>query len=162
MTVTNVHKDPQNLTMTATVAFDAPVERVWQMWANPRLLERWWGPPTFPATFVEHDLNPGGRATYFMTGPEGEKYHGWWRFITVSAPHALAVEDGFSDVDGKPNLEMPTTMFRVTLASSADGGTVMSIASTFNSLEQMEQLVEMGMEEGLTAALGQIDGLLAE
>ena len=97
-----------------------------------------------------------------MTGPEGEKFHGWWRIITVSEPHGLAVEDGFSDADGNPNLEMPTTIFRVTLELRADGGTRMSIASTFNSLEQMEQLVEMGMEEGLAAALGQIDGLLAE
>lgn len=162
MTVTNIHKDPQSLTMTVTAEFDAAVERVWHMWANPRLLERWWGPPMFPATFVEHELTPGGRATYVMTGPEGEQFHGWWRVITVSAPHGFEVEDGFSDAEGNPNLEMPTTMFRVTLESSADGGTRMSIASTFNSIEQMEQLVEMGMEEGLAAALGQIDGLLAE
>lgn len=161
MTVTNMHKDPQTLTMTVSAEFDAPVERVWQMWANPRLLERWWGPPTFPATFVYHNLVPDGRATYFMTGPDGGQYHGWWRVITVSAPYGLAFEDGFSDGDGSPNLEMPMTIGRVTLESRPDGGTRMSIASTFNSLEQMEQLVEMGMEEGLAAALGQIDGILA-
>ena len=50
MTVTNVHKDPEALTMTITAEFDAPVERVWQLWADPRQLERWWGPPTYPAT----------------------------------------------------------------------------------------------------------------
>ena len=61
MTVTNVHKDPDARTMTITAEFDAPVERVWQMWADPRQLERWWGPPTYPATFVDHDLSPGGR-----------------------------------------------------------------------------------------------------
>ncbi|CAB4858433.1 unannotated protein [freshwater metagenome] len=162
MTVTNIHKDLESLTMTVTAGFDAPVERVWQMWSNPRLLERWWGPPMFPATFVQHDLSPGAGVTYFMTGPDGDQYHGWWRVITVSAPHGLAFEDGFSDADGNPNLEMPTTMGRVTLESSADGGTSMSIASTFNSREQMEQLVDMGMEEGLAAAVGQIDDLLAE
>ena len=73
MTVTSVHKDPEALTMTITAEFDAPVEQVWQMWADPRQLERWWGPPTYPATVVDHDLTPGGRVTYFMTGPEGDK-----------------------------------------------------------------------------------------
>ena len=45
--------------------------RVWQLWADPRLLERWWGPPGFPATFEHHDLTPGGTITYFMSGPDG-------------------------------------------------------------------------------------------
>ena len=56
MTVTNVEKNKDNLTMTITAEFDAPVERVWQLWENPRLLERWWGPPTYPATFTEFQL----------------------------------------------------------------------------------------------------------
>ena len=72
MTVTNVHKDPDALTMAITVELDATVERAWQLWADPRQLERWWGPPGYPATFVDHDLVGGGRVTYFMTSPEGE------------------------------------------------------------------------------------------
>ena len=60
MTVTAVDKDPTTRTMRITAEFDAPVERVWQLWSDPRLLERWWGPPTYPATFDEHDLTPGG------------------------------------------------------------------------------------------------------
>lgn len=48
MTVTSSHKDPDALTMTITAEFDAPVERVWQLWENPRQLERWWGPPSYP------------------------------------------------------------------------------------------------------------------
>ena len=39
------------LTLTITAEFNAPVTRVWELWENPRLLERWWGPPTYPATF---------------------------------------------------------------------------------------------------------------
>ena len=162
MTVTNIHKDPENLTMTMTVDFDAGVERVWQMWANPRLLERWWGPPSFPATVGQHDLIPGGGVTYFMTGPEGEQYHGWWRVISVAAPHVLEIEDGFADDAGIPNPDMPTTRMRVNLDERSDGGTRMAMVSTFGSLEQMLQLVEMGMEEGMLAAAGQIDALLVD
>ena len=52
MTVTAVRKDPDALTMTLTAEFEASPERVWQLWADPRQLERWWGPPTYPATFT--------------------------------------------------------------------------------------------------------------
>jgi uncharacterized protein YndB with AHSA1/START domain len=160
MTVKEVTKDPATLTMVVTAEFDAPVERVWQLWADPRQLERWWGPPTYPATVVDHDLVPGGTVTYFMTGPEGDKHGGWWRVLAVDAPHSLEVQDGFSDDTGSPNPDMPSTIMRVVL-SEEGGGTKMVMTSTFPSLEAMEQLTDMGMEEGLRAAMAQMDVVLA-
>ena len=159
MSVTHVNKDTENLTMTITAAFAAPVEQVWSVWSDPRKLERWWGPPTYPATVVEHELTPGGGVAYFMTGPEGDRHAGWWRVLEVEAPHRLAFEDGFADEAGEPNPDMPTTVTRVSLRAD-DGGTTMEIETTFPSPEAMEKLVEMGMEEGITLAIGQIDGLL--
>ena len=162
MPLIDMHKDLDGLTLVVTAQFKAPVARVWQLWADPRQLERWWGPPTYPATFVDHDLRPEGRVTYYMTGPEGEKFHGWWRIIAVEAPRQLQLEDGFADDNGKPNLEMPTTLTQVNLNDGAPGETRMTIETTFPSLEAMEQMVAMGMEEGFAGALGQIDGILAE
>jgi uncharacterized protein YndB with AHSA1/START domain len=159
MTVKDVQKDLAAGTMTITAEFDAPVERVWQVWADPRQLEQWWGPPTWPATFVEHDLTPGGTVTYFMTGPDGEQSRGWWKVTAVEPPHRLEVEDGFADDSGTPNLDMPVTVMRMTL-SDEGGRTRMQIESTFPSTEAMEQMVNMGMEEGITLAIGQIDDLL--
>ena len=97
MPVTSVHKDPEALTMTISAEFDAPIETVWDLWENPRLLERWWGPPTYPATFVDHDLVPGAMVTYFMTGPDGDQARGWWRVLAVERPRHLEIEDGFAD-----------------------------------------------------------------
>jgi uncharacterized protein YndB with AHSA1/START domain len=159
MTVTSVRKDPQALTMTVNAEFAAPIDRVWRMWEDPRLLERWWGPPTYPATVVDHDLSPGGSVTYYMTGPEGDQPRGWWRVTSVDAPHRLEFEDGFADDAGNPNLEMPTMIMRVTLTETG-GGTRMEIETTFPSAEAMEQIIAMGMEEGMAEALGQIDDLL--
>jgi len=162
VTVTSVHKDPEAMTMTITAEFQAPIERVWQLWENPRQLERWWGPPTYPATFVDHDLIPGGSVTYFMTGPEGDKPHGWWHVLAVDAPHRLEFEDGFADDAGVPNPDMPTMTIRVALNEQPDGGTQMTIETAFPSPEAMEQLISMGHEEGITLAIGQIDELLRE
>ena len=162
MTVTDVRKDPEAMTMTITSEFDAAIDRVWQLWENPRQLERWWGPPTYPATFVDHDLSAGGRVSYFMTGPEGDKSAGWWRVLEVDKPHRLEFEDGFADDAGQPNPDMPTMIMRVTLQEQPGGGTRMAIETKFPSLESLEQMVSMGMEEGMVSALGQIDDILAD
>ena len=160
MTVLSVRKDPEQLSMTITSEFAAPIERVWRMWDDPRQLERWWGPPTYPATFLEHDLTTGGTVTYLMTGPDGDTPRGWWQVTSVEAPHRLEFLDGFADEAGEPNPDMPTMTMLVTLEEGAGGVTTMSIETRFPSLEVMEQMATMGMEEGITAAVGQIDGLL--
>jgi uncharacterized protein YndB with AHSA1/START domain len=147
--------------MTIEAEFPAPVTRVWQLWDDPRQLERWWGPPTYPATVHDHDLRPGGQVTYSMTGPDGDKHRGWWRIVAVDAPRGLEFEDGFADADGNPDPKLPTITVRVRIAERPEGGTRMEITSTFPSVEAMDQLIAMGMEEGMAAALGQIDELLA-
>ena len=162
MTVTDLRKDTQSLTMTLDAEFDASPERVWQLWADPRQLERWWGPPTYPATFTAHDLRPGGRAEYHMTGPEGDQPRGYWEIIEVDPPRHILVHDGFANADGSPNRDMPEGEMRVAIEAIGDGRTRMSIESTFPSVEVMEQLLSMGMEEGLKQAVGQIDAILAE
>jgi uncharacterized protein YndB with AHSA1/START domain len=161
MSIVSTTKDPEALTLTIVAEFAAPPARVWQVWSDPRQLERWWGPPTWPATFEQHDVVVGGASHYYMTGPEGEKARGWWRFLALDEPRLLEFEDGFADESGEPNPAMPTTRGRVELEETA-AGTRMTVTSSFGTVEQMEQLVEMGMVEGMTLAMGQIDQLLAE
>lgn len=160
MSITTIDKDLDQLTMTVTAEYDVTPERAWQLWADPRQLERWWGPPTHPATVQEHDLTPGGRVTYFMTSPEGERYHGWWGVREVEAPRLLVVEDGFADSAGVPNPEMPTSVMRVEILDRP-GGVRVVISSRWPTLEAMEQVIAMGVEEGLRGAMGQIDEILA-
>ena len=79
--VTQIHKDAATRTMTVTAEFDASIERVWRLWSDPRQLERWWGPPMYPATVVDHDFTVGGAVNYYMTGPAGDQPRGWWRTL---------------------------------------------------------------------------------
>jgi uncharacterized protein YndB with AHSA1/START domain len=160
MSVISVDKDFDRLTLTLVAEFDAPIERVWQLWADPRHLERWWGPPSHPATVERHDLTPGGDVTYFMTGPEGEKHRGWWRVTSVDPPKSLEFTDGFADQDGTPVADMPTTTVQVEL-SERDSGTRMVLRSVFDSRDQMEQVVNIGAPEVLRESVGQMDALLA-
>lgn len=159
MSVTSVDKDFDNLTIRLIADFDAPAERVWDLWADPRKLERWWGPPGYPATFTDHDLSPGGKTAYYMTGPEGDQFHGWWRVESVDPPRSLEFVDGFADENGNPLDDMPSTTVQVRF-SEHDGGTRMEIGSVCATREQMDQLVEMGAVEGITQSVGQMDALL--
>jgi uncharacterized protein YndB with AHSA1/START domain len=162
MTVTAVRKDAQALTMTLDAEFEATPERVWQLWADPRQLERWWGPPGYPATFTKHDLVPGSRVEYHMTTPAGDQPKGYWDVVDADAPHRLVVRDGFANDDGTPNDAMPSGEMRVTIEAVNDGRTQMSIVSIFPTAEAMEQLLAMGQEEGMREAVGQIDDILAQ
>ena len=158
MPVTDVDKDFDALTMTITARFDAPIARVWQVWSDPRQLERWWGPPSHPSTFVEHELTVGARTTYFMTGPDGEKHHGRWRIEEVEPPRRLHMTDDVVDDQGKPEDGGPTGM-TVTIAE-ADGTATMSIQTHFADRESMEQTIETGFEQGITEMLNKVDPLL--
>ena len=40
MTVTDVQQDPTTLTLTIRSEYTSPIDRVWQMWADPRTLAR--------------------------------------------------------------------------------------------------------------------------
>lgn len=160
MTVISSEKNTETLSLTLVAEFDAPLARVWQVWEDPRQLERWWGPPTWPATFDRHDLTPGGESRYHMTGPEGEISRGWWKVVSVDAPNGFEFEDGFSDDTGEPTGDMAPIRGAVTLAET-EGMTRMTLVSTFASVEQLDQLIAMGMQEGLTLAIGQIEDVLA-
>lgn len=162
MTVTAVRKDAENLTLTLTAEFDASPERVWELWEDPRQLDRWWGPPMYPATFTAHDLTPGGVMEYHMTGPEGDQPKGYWEIISTNPPRSLTFSDGFRNDDGSRNEDFPEMQVTVDIADLGDGKTQMTIETRFATADAMAELVAMGMEEGLTLAVGQIDGILAE
>ena len=160
MPVLSSHTDPDALTLTIIAEFDASIERVWQLWEDPRQLERWWGPPTWPATFEKHNFTVGGHSHYYMTGPGGEKARGWWFITAIVAPRRFEYDDGFSNDDGMPDSSRPT-MHGVMTLDDIGGKTRMTTMTEFVSTEQLEQMLAMGLEEGMVDAIGQIDAVLA-
>jgi uncharacterized protein YndB with AHSA1/START domain len=160
LTVVRVEKDLEALSLTIVADFDAPIERVWQLWADPRQLERWWGPPSHPSTFERHDLVGGGEATYFMTGPDGSRSRGWWRVERVDPPRSLVFTDGFAREDGSPDHDMPTTAVRVRL-DEHQAGTRMELRFGFESADHMEQLERWGAFEVFPQSVAQMDAVLA-
>lgn len=159
MPVTDVTTDPEALTMTLVADFAAPVERLWDAFTDPRQLERFWGPPGWPATFTTFDFEAGGRAIYSMTGPRGEKSHGSWEFLAIDAPRSFEVIDAFADENGDPLKDMPASRMVFTFDSTAEGSQLRNVTH-FTSAEALEQVVAMGTVEGATMAINQLDRVL--
>ncbi|SHS94153.1 activator of Hsp90 ATPase 1 family protein [Mycobacteroides abscessus subsp. abscessus] len=159
MPVTNVTHDIDTRTIVINAEFEAPIQRIWQIYADPRQLEKVWGPPSCPATFVEHNFKPGGRANYYMTGPDGERYAGWWEIIAIDEPNSLEFIDGFSDDKLNPVDNMPTSRNVYTFVEK-DGRTLATYVSTFETAEALQQVLDMGVIEGASSAINQIDELV--
>ncbi len=159
MTVITTEKDVEALALTIVAEFDADRERVWEVWEDPRKLERWWGPPTFPATFTRHEFVVGGQSRYHMTGPQGEVPRGWWRIDALEKPSRIDFANGLAGDDGEP---MPggEPMPSYVTFEAIDAGTRMTVVTGFAGVEQMERMLAMGMQEGMSQAIGQIDALL--
>ncbi len=161
MPITSVTRDPETLTMTVVADFAAGLHRLWEVYVDPRQLERFWGPPEYPATFTRHDAAVGGRSTYRMTGPEGDAHGGYWEWLSIDPQKSFEVRDGFMTPDGEPNTRMPSMRMQFVFEEHGDGSRV-TTTTYFDSLEELEQLVGMGMEEGMRAAMGQMDAVLAD
>jgi len=158
MTITNVEKDLEALTMTVTADLDATVERAWQLWADPHQFERWWGPPGYAATVVDYDLRAGGRITFFM-GTGEERQDSTWEVVAADPPRHLELRDADVDDAGRPNDGNAMTLMVITI-DERGGGAVMAIRTHFDSLAGMEQVLAMGIEEGMRMVLTQIDAVL--
>lgn len=161
MPVTDITKDVDNRSLTVVADFAAPPSRIWEVYADPRQLEKVWGPPAYPATFVDHELKPGGRMNYYMTSPEGEKYYGYWEIESVDEGKAFTFRDGFAlDEQFTKNTDLPESENVYSFAEH-DDGTRATYVATYASAEALQQVLDMGMEQGLTEAIAQIDDLVA-
>lgn len=131
--------------------FDASVERVWQLWADPRLLERWWGPPSHPITVLAHDLRPGGTVSYVAVAPNGEQIPGSRDVHEVDPPHHLVFDLG----------NAATSAVATTVSILAHGTeTRLRITASFDSIGAMDLLLDLGFDLGMRTAIDQLAALL--
>jgi uncharacterized protein YndB with AHSA1/START domain len=161
MPVTSVTTEPEALTMTLVADFPVDVERLWGAFADPRKLERFWGPPGYPATFGTYDLRPGGFAHYWMTSPEGQRFHARWDFTEVEEPHRIVAIDSFADEQGAVDPSIPSGRMTLSFQSTATGSRFTAVSAS-ETLEALEQVLAMGQVEGMRQAIGQLDTVLAD
>lgn len=161
MTAITSTTDAEHLTLTVVAEFEASPMQVWDVWEDPRKLERWWGPPTYPATFSRHEFVAGGQCRYHMTGPTGDQPRGWWQIDLLDPPNRIEFLNGLAGDDGEP-IPGIEPMAGVVTFEATESGTRMTALTHFLDTAQMERMLSMGMEEGMRGAVGQIPGILRQ
>lgn len=159
MPVTSIESDTEALTMTLIADFPVGPERLWEVFTDPRQLERFWGPPGWPSTFTQFDFAPGGWAKYYMTSPQGERSGGAWQFVSIDPPRGFEVIDAFADENGDPLDGMPSMRMAFVFEATPEGARMTNVTH-FASAEALEQLIAMGAVEGSTLAMNQLDAVL--
>jgi len=161
MSVTSVHKDPDNLTLTVTAELDASPERAWQLWADPRQFERWWGAPGYSTKTTAFDMRQGGRVEFHLSGPEGDTPSNVWEILEADQPRLIVLRDAIVDDSDVPIDEGPSA-FTVRFEPTPAGGTRMSIESRFPSAAALKLALEMDMDKMFEWAVDKMAVILAE
>jgi uncharacterized protein YndB with AHSA1/START domain len=160
MNQTVINKDLPNKKLNITRQFNAPLEKVWQAWTEPELLDKWWAPKPWKAVTKSMNFKNDGLWLYKMTGPDG---NGQWCRVdikTVDAPNGFTSVATFCDEDGNIQSGFPPMYWNNKFY--ADGARTRYEAEViFDNLVDLEQIVAMGFEQGFTMGLGNLDDLLA-
>ncbi|MEX2232509.1 MAG: SRPBCC domain-containing protein [Cyclobacteriaceae bacterium] len=159
MIKTIFEKDLTNKKMFISREFVGTVEEVWQAWTDSEILDQWWAPKPWKAITKKMDFREGGTWLYCMQGPEGERHWAKANYKKIKAPESLEVIDAFCDENGNENPDLPNMHWRTSFKPSTNG-TIVEISITFASQEALEQIVEMGFQEGFTAAHENLDQYL--
>lgn len=149
---------PSDRELIITRPFNAPRETVFAAWTTPEHLMKWWGPPTWPLIKCTVDLRPGGVWHYCMGGPNGAEAWGRAVYDEITPPERLRFSDAFSDAEGSV---VPPESHQDVTFTARDGGTIVTMHATYASAADLETVLGMGMEEGLSQALDQLEALLA-
>jgi len=150
-----------DLTLVVVGEYPCTVERLWEAYVDPRQVERFWGPPEWPATFTRHDVQVGGESRYQMKGPDGSAANCWIKFLRVEPHRLIEVEEGFAADDGAPIPDAPPLKMRLTFESTG-AGSRFTVHTRFANTEAMEEMLKIGAREAMEASLSTLDAVIAD
>lgn len=151
--------DKEKNTITVKREFAANRNLVWDCHTKSELLEQWFAPKPFTAKTKVMDFREGGHWLYAMIDPNGTEYWGRTDYLTIKPIESYTALDGFCDSNGTLNPELPRADWDVTFSDLNEHALVQTIV-TYKSLSDLETVIKMGMQEGITLTLDHLDELL--
>ncbi|MEQ8809820.1 MAG: SRPBCC domain-containing protein [Imperialibacter sp.] len=152
-------KDLTNKKILVERSFDAPVALVWKTWTDATLLDQWWAPSPWKAKTKSMNFKEGGYWHYCMVGPEGEVAWARLDYEKIKIHISYSAKDAFCDEAGKINKDFPGAYWQVSFSSSSTG-TKVNVVTSYNSVEELEAMVNMGFQEGFAMAHDNLDELI--
>lgn len=132
--------------------FDAPRDRVWDAFTDPKLVAKWWGRGN-KLEIERMELSPGGHWRFVEHGAEGDQgFEG--EFREIAKPERIVQTFAW---DGMPGHEIVDTL---TLEELGDGRTKAVTRSVFLSKEERDGMLQTGMEEGMNQSYEALDRVL--
>jgi uncharacterized protein YndB with AHSA1/START domain len=159
----NFTVDKANKKINVEREFAAPLATVWAAWTQPELLDQWWAPRPWMAKTKTMDFKVGGYWLYAMMGPEGEAHWCKVNYKSITPLKNYSALDSFCDENGTPNQPLfPNSLWNNTFSEKGNDTTLVSIEITYESLENLENIINMGFQGGFTMGLANLDELLAK
>ena len=158
---TIVSKDAANRKITVLRAFDAPLEQVWKAWTEPQLLDQWWAPKPWKAHTTSMEFRDGGVWRYYMEGPDGTRHFCRVDFKSIEQNKSYEGTDAFCNEAGEIDPSFPTMDWHCHFSALHENATQVRVEISFATESDMNKIIEMGFEEGFTAAHGNLDDVLA-
>ncbi|ANE50824.1 SRPBCC family protein [Flavisolibacter tropicus] len=149
----------ENNTVTVTREFAASRDLVWDAWTKPELLDQWWAPRPYRNKTKKMDFRVGGYWLYAMISPENETHWCKADYQKIEDQVSYSCLDAFCDEEGNINVAFPRSQWNNRFSDNGDNTTV-AITVQYNSLEDLEKVIQMGFKEGFTMGLNQLDELL--
>ena len=151
--------DKENKKIAVKREFAAGLERVWNAWTESELLDQWWAPKPWKAITKHMDFTEGGYWLYAMTGPEGEEHWSRADYQKIVPRSQFVGLDCFCDANGNANPDAPRGKWDVKF-NEQDHSTFVDITLSFDKLEDLEMIIQMGFEGGFKMGLSNLDELL--
>lgn len=151
--------DKEKNTLTIRREFLADRQLVWDAYTKSELLDRWFAPEPLTTKTKSMDFREGGHWLYAMVEPNGTEYWGRTDYLTIHPIDNYTALDGFCDNMGKINLELPRANWDVSFTDLGANAVVHTVV-TYQSLSDLETVIQMGMQEGMTSTMEKLDDLL--
>lgn len=147
-------------------SFKAPKSRVWAAWTTPELFVKWWGPKGWKTLVKEMDFRVGGRLHYGMVCEDpaqtewfGKTSWGLSKYTKIDAENSFEYSDEFCDEEAHVTPGIPAMEIHLEFIAQGESTLVRS-TTLFDSPKALEQVIAMGMEEGLTQTWDRLEALL--
>jgi uncharacterized protein YndB with AHSA1/START domain len=157
---TKVIKDLTEKSILVSRAFNAPLEKVWSAYTESELLEQWWAPQPWKAVTKKMNFAVGGYWLYAMVSPENEKHWGRMDYTAITPHKSFAIKDSFCDEEGNRNPSLPVSEGTIAFTETAPG-TLVDFKMVYSSEKEIQTIIEMGFEQGITICLEQLEALFS-
>ena len=155
----NFKVDKSTKTVLVEKEFDAELSLVWDAFTKQEILDQWWAPKPYESKTKKMDFKVGGQRFYAMISPDGQEHYAIQKYTSITPKTNFKYLNTFANKDENPAL--PGSDWDLNF-SNLNGKTKVNITIFNDSLERMEQMIEMGFKEGFAMTLNELTKLLQE